>query len=236
MYVGHSINLYNRISSYFMPSILKTKARRVLRFFNKYGFSNIKLTIYIINENSSLEQVVELEQHFIDTLKPNLNVDPVASSSGYHESMSQENREKLRKLRGTPIYMYSTEDFTLLHIFGSKKQVYTLISIHHITLKDCLNSGTIYLDNFFFSLDLIEESSKTNLLDINELKNLVSDYREKYDVKHPAAKSILGEFKDEPKKNIEFHSLTSLAKHLKGDRQVIRGYLTGEKSGYYRGK
>jgi hypothetical protein len=49
-------------------------------------------------------------------------------------------------------------------------------------------------------------------------------------------KAILGEFKDDPKKNIEFHSLTSLAKHLKGDRQVIRGYLTGEKSGYYRGK
>ena len=236
IYVGHSINLYNRISSYFMPSILKTKARRVLRFFNKYGFSNIKLTIYIMNENSSLEQVFELEKHFIDTLKPNLNVDPIASSSGYHEPMSQENREKLRKLRGTPVYMYSTEDFTLIHIFGSKQQAYTLINIHHNTLNDCLNSGTTYLDNFFFSLDLIEESPKTNLIDINELKSLVSNNREKYNVKHPAAKAILGEFKDDPKKNIEFHSLTSLANHLKGDRQVIREYLTGEKSGYYRGK
>lgn len=81
MYVGHSINLYNRISSYFMPSILKTKARRVLRYLNKHGFSNIKLTIYIMKDNSSLEQVVELEQHFIDSLKPNLNVDLVASGS-----------------------------------------------------------------------------------------------------------------------------------------------------------
>ena len=199
-YVGHSINLYNRISSYFMPSILKTKARRVLRFFNKYGFSNIKLTIYIISENSSLEQVVELEQHFMDTLKPNLNVDPIASSSGYHEPMSQENREKLRKLRGTPVYMYSTEDFTLIHIFGSKQQAYTLINIHHNTLNDCLNSGTTYLDNFFFSLDLIEESPKTNLIDTNELKSLVLDIREQHLVKHPSAKPILGEFKDDPKK------------------------------------
>jgi len=236
MYVGHSINLYNRISSYFMPSILETKARRVLRFFNKYGFSNIKLTIYIMNENSSLEQVVELEQHFMNTLKPNLNVDPVASSYGYHEPMSQENREKLRYLRGTPVYMYSTEDFTLLQIFGSKQQAYTLINIHHTTLNDCLYSGTTYLDNFYFSLDLIEESPKTNILDINEIKSLVSSNREKYNVKHPAAKSILGEFKDDPKKNIEYHSLSSLANHLKGDRQVIRAYLKGEKSGYYRGK
>lgn len=59
MYVGHSINLYNRISSYFMPSILKTKSRRVLRYLNKHGFSNIKLIIYIMDENSSLEEVVD---------------------------------------------------------------------------------------------------------------------------------------------------------------------------------
>jgi excinuclease UvrABC nuclease subunit len=80
-YVGHSINLYNRISSYFMPSILKTKARRVIRYFNKHGFSDMKLTIYIMDEKSTLEQVVELEQHFLDNIKPNLNVDLVASSS-----------------------------------------------------------------------------------------------------------------------------------------------------------
>ena len=236
MYVGHSINLYNRISSYFMPSILNTKARRVLRYLNKYGFSNIKLTIYIMKEESSLEQVVELEQHFIDSLKPNLNVDLVASSSGYHEPMSQEMREKLRTLRGTPVYMYSTKDFTLLYIFGSKQQVYSLINMHHVTLNNCLNSGEIYLDNFFFSLDLIDESPKTSLLGLDQLKSLVLDKRVVYTVKHPAAKSILGEFKDDAKKNIEFDSLTSLAKHLKGDRQVIRKYLTGEKSGYYRGK
>ena len=35
---------------------------------------------------------------------------------------------------------------------------------------------------------------------------------------------------------MEFDSLNSLAKHLKGDRQVVRGYLRGIKSGYYRGK
>lgn len=46
MYVGHSINLYNRISSYFMPSILNTKARRVLRYLNKHGFNNKANNIY----------------------------------------------------------------------------------------------------------------------------------------------------------------------------------------------
>lgn len=236
MYVGHSINLYNRISSYFMPSILNTKARRVLRYLNKYGFSNIKLTIYIIKDESSLEDVVELEQYFIDSLKPNLNVDIVASSSGYHEPMSQEMCEKLRKQRGTPVYMYNVENLILLYVFDSKQQVYDLIHIHHNTLNNCLNLGNTYLDTFFFSLDLIEESTDTNLIPLDQIKSLVSDKREVYIVKHPAAKSILAEFKDEPKKNLEFNSLNSLAKHLKGDRQVIREYLKGNKSGYYRGK
>ena len=236
VYVGHSINLYNRISSYFMPSILKTKARRVLRYLNKYDFSEIRLTIYIMDIKSSLEEIIELEQHFINSLKPNLNVDLVASSSEYHEPMSQEIREKLRKQRGISLYVYKIDDFTLLHVFESKQHTYNSIGIHHKTLNDCLNLGTIYLDTFFFSLDLIEESTKTNILTLYEIKKLVNDKRSIYQIKHPAAKAILAEFKDDPNKNLIFHSLNSLTNHLKGDRQVIREYLKGKKSGYYRGK
>jgi hypothetical protein len=219
-----------------MPSILNTNTRRVLRYLNKHGFSDIKLTIYIMKYTTSLEEVLKLEQHFIDSLKPNLNVDLVVSSSGYHEPMSQEMRDKLRRQRGTSVYMYDVNHLTLLYVFESKQQIYTLINVHHNTLNDCLNLGSIYLDTFFFSLDLIEESSKTNLINSDQLKTLVSDKRDRYNVKHPAAKSILAEFKDDSKKNLEFNSLNSLSKHLKGDRQVIRKYLKGEKPGYYRGK
>jgi hypothetical protein len=189
-----------------------------------------------MNDNSTLEEVVSLEQHFIDSLNPNLNVDLVASSSGYHTQMSQEMREKLSKQRGTPVYMYNVKYITLLYVFKSKQQIYDTINMHHNTLNACLNLGNIYLDTFFFSLDLIEESTDTNLLNLDKIKNLVSYKRDIYDVKHPATKAILAEFKDEHTKNLVFNSLNSLAKHLKGDRQVIREYLKGKKSGYYRGK
>ena len=235
IYVGHSINLYNRISSYFMPSILKTKARRVIRYLNKHGFNNIKLTIYIMEDKSKLEQVVELEQYFIDSLKPNLNVDLIASSSGYHEPMSQEIRDRLRKQRGTPVYFYSADNFTLLYVFQSKQEMYNSINIHHVTLNDCVVLGRLYLDAFFISLDIIEES-KIDLFNLNKIKSLVKDKRSIYNVKHPAAKAILAEFKDDTRKNLYFNSLNSLANQLKGDRQVIREYLKGNKSGYYRGK
>ena len=236
LYVGHSINLYNRISSYFMPSIINTKARKVLKYLNKQGFDFIKLTIYIMNESSNLEQVVELEQHFIDKLKPNLNVDLIASSLRYHEPMTQEIREKLRKQKGTPVYIYNAENFFLLHIFESKQHMYNSINIHHKTLHDCLYSGNIYLDAFFLSLDEIEDTNYSKLLTLAEMKTLVNSKRDLYKAKQPGAKAIIAEFKGESIKNIEFYSLTSLARHLKGDRQVIREYLKGIKSGYYRGK
>jgi len=219
-----------------MPSILNTKARRVLRYFNKHGSENTNLTIYIIDENSTLDQVVKLEQYFIDKLKPSLNVDLVASSSGYHTPMSQEIRDRLRKQRGTSIYIYNIEDFTLLYIFDSKQHMYDSINIHHKTLNNCLDTGAIYLDSFLFSIDIIEESENTNLISLDEIKELVSNKRTVYDLKHPASKGIFAEFKDDSSKNLVFPSLNSLAKHLKGDRQIIREYLKGEKSGFYRGK
>ena len=145
-------------------------------------------------------------------------------------------REQLRKQRGTPIFVYDANDFTLLYVFDSKTYMYNTINIHHNTLNDCLDNGKLYLDTFFFSLDEIEESTSTNLLTLDEIKTLVSKKREIYQVKHPASKAILAEFKDDSRLNREFSSLGSLAKELKGDRSVIREYLKGAKSGYYRGK
>jgi hypothetical protein len=123
-----------------MPSILKTKERRVLRYLNKYGFTKIRLTIYIMDSSASIEEVVELEQHFIDSLNPNLNVDLVASGSGYHEPMRLEIRERLRKQRGIPVYVYDANDFTLLYVFDSKTHMVGTINIHHKTINDCLDS------------------------------------------------------------------------------------------------
>lgn len=135
-----------------MPSILNTKALRVLRCLNKHGFYDIKLTIYILKDTYKLEEVVVLEQHILDCFKPKIYVDLVATSSGYHVPMSQEIRYKLRKERGTPVYMYNVKDITLIHVFDSKLQLYSLINIHHKTLNYCLNLGYIYLDTFFFFL------------------------------------------------------------------------------------
>jgi len=181
---------------------------------------------------SNLDQIVALEQHFIDTLKPNLNVDLVASSSGYHEPMLREIRAKLRLARGNPVYIYEANTVTLLYIFGSRQHMYSSINIHNKTLNDCLATGTLYLNYFFLSLEPLESTS-TNLGTLDEIKEFVTRRRDLYKIVQPASKAIIAQFRDV---NLEFDSLNSLAKYLKGDRQVIRDYLKGHKSGYYRGK
>jgi hypothetical protein len=149
--------------------------------------------------------------------------------------MPQKMREILRKQIGTPVYIYEAESLTLLHVFDSKQYMYNKISIHHKSLQDCLELGTLYLNYFFLFLDFIESES-VKLLNLDEIIGLVKLKRDIHKLKHPHAKSILASYKDDVNKNLTFNSLNSLAKHLKGDRQVIREYLKGIKSGYYRGK
>lgn len=235
LYVGHSINLYNRVTFYFMASILSTKARKVLRYFNKHGFIGVDLIIYLVHDDCVVDDVIKLEQHFIDFFKPSLNVDPIARGSGYHSPMSEKMREKLRQQRGKAIYVYDNT-FQLIYVFASKQQMYDCICIHHTTLDKCLSNGVLYLNLLWFSLDLIEESIETDLLTLQGFQKLVEETRQSYVAIHPSSKSIIALFKDDPKQNKEFDSLNSLARFLKGDRQVIRSYLQGKKTGFYRDK
>ena len=91
VYVGGSKNLYNRVTSYFMPSIVAADNRRVNRYFRSYGYNNVNLTLFMLPQNTSVIEIVELEQYFISILRPDLNVDLIAGGmSGTHEPMSQE--------------------------------------------------------------------------------------------------------------------------------------------------
>lgn len=110
--------------------------------------------------------------------------------------------------------------------------MYDSINIHHNTLSNCLSTGATYLNNFFFSLEIIEESENTNLLTIEKIKRLVIDTRDIYEVKHPSARKILAQFKGYASKNLEFTSLNNLADYLKGDRAIIIKYLKDDMQGY----
>ena len=176
----------------FLPYILSKADRKVIRYFNKYGFSQVKLTLFILEEHFTWEQVIELEQYFIDSLSPNLNVDLVAGGyNGYHTPMTLKARERLRTLRGTVIYMYDTKTQLLIYISESKEWLYQNIGIHHVSLTNCLTDGNLYLNRFFFSLDIISEFSYESLLSTEEFILLFKTVKSEYKQKQPKSKQIL---------------------------------------------
>ena len=235
IYVGSSINLYNRVCSYFMPSILSKSDRRVLRYFNKYGFKNVTLTLLILESSSTWDQVIKLEQNHIDFISPNLNVDLVAGGyNGYHTPMSLEARDILRKLRGTPIYIYDTFTKSLIFLFDSKQLLYDIIGIHHVTLNNCINNGKLYLNRFFLSLDIISEFPYESIITSKELVLLIGKVQDQYLPNQPASKKILAENILKPDLTRSFMSIGELARQLKGDRGTIRNYISGKSTGLYR--
>jgi len=83
--------------------------------------------------------------------------------------MSLEARDILRKLRGTPIYIYDTFTKSLIFLFDSKQLLYDIIGIHHVTLNNCINNGKLYLNRFFLSLDIISEFPYESIITSKEL-------------------------------------------------------------------
>jgi len=240
VYIGSSINLYSRVSSYFMPSILANANRRVLRYFRKYGFKNVKLILYILPFNSSREETVELEQYFINIYRSShslLNVDLVAGGSlGYHEPMSEEMREKLRIERGVAFFVYDTEIHSLIFKFTSKQLAYSSIRINHSTLNNCLNNGLLYLKRFLFSLEPIDEFPFETLVSLEDLINIVLKIQLKNKNFEKKSKKIYAENIKYPELSNTYNSINSFAKTVKGNRSTIRMHLNGEKkeNDYYQ--
>ena len=239
-YVGSSINLYNRVCSYFMPSILANADRRVLRYFRKYGFENVKLTLYILSPGSTLEEIIELEQYYIDIYCSTgslLNVDLVAGGRmGMHSPMSLEARERLRKMRGIAFFVYDTITHCLIFKFQSKQSAYDNIHINHTTLNNSLDNGILYLDRFMFSVEPITEFPFESLISLNDLINLIHEVQLKRREIQIRSKKIYAENIKQPNLSKIFNSINSFAKAVKGDRGTIRSYLndTKKKDSLYR--
>jgi hypothetical protein len=236
-YIGSSINLYSRVCSYFMPSILAKADRYVLRYFNKYGFKDVNLILYIMKDSSTIKEILNLEGYFIKKYSKNklLNIE-IVPRSGYHLPMSEEAKNKLRKIRGQPFYVYDNLSKSLIFIFDSKQFAYNNINIDHRTLDECLYEGKLYLDRFLFTLEPLLEFSFESLINIEELKILITEQRYKFKIKQPASKIIYVENKYNPLLNKQFNSISEFAKSVKGDRSTIRDYVNGKKSGLYRGQ
>lgn len=226
-YIGSSISLYARITSYFMPSILKKGDRRVLRYFRKYGFKRVTLTLLIINSNSTSNMAVQLEQYCFDTLLPDLNVDLVANSSGHHEPMSKYWRDHFRKLRGTKVFIYDSTTAQLVFMSDSVQYIADHVGIHRSTILRYTTTAELYLNRFLISYDVITEMDNSQSMTLDSFRDILNNVRNDQDLAsaQPHSKSILAENLLYPEQTKKYSSLNSFVKEIKGDPATIRKYL-----------
>lgn len=232
-YVGRSISLYSRVTNYFYPSIQQSKARRVLRHFNKHGFEGVTLYLCVLELGSTDQMAMELEQFFIDSLKPNLNVDLIAAGSGYHEPMSPEWRDYFRRLRGTKVFIYDMSTFSCLFVADSIQFIIDTFGIHRSTINKSAIDGVYYHNRFFFSFDPIIEMSES-LLSVAELQVMMKEVQESPLARvlaHPHRKTIYVENVLHPHQSAYWPSISAFAKSVDGDRSTIRTYISGNKVG-----
>ena len=91
-YVGSSVSLSVRMYTYYSLRSLVKSNRPIDRALLKYGFS--KFSFYIL-EYCTSENVIEREQYFLDTIKPEYNiVEKAGSTIGYKHT-----EESLAKMR-----------------------------------------------------------------------------------------------------------------------------------------
>ena len=223
IYVGSSVSLYSRVISYFIPSILRGANRRVLHYFRDNGFQDIVLTLHIIDSNSTLSSL-ELEQHFIDTLRPNLNVDIYAKSTGYHEPISQYWRDYFRKIRGTGIYIYDVKSGKLVFMSDSIQYIIDNLNIHRSTILRYAGDTELYLDRFRFIQDIIPELDNSSIISLEDFRAYLINYRNQHDKSkvQPKSKIILAENVNNPNLTKVYSSINAFSKAIKGDKGTIR--------------
>lgn len=160
-----------------MPSILNNANRRVLRYFRVHGFKDVTLTLHILHVHSSMT-TLELEQYFLDILKPNLNVDTSANSTGFHEPMSEYWKNHFRKVRGKGVYIYDVLNGKLVFISDSIQYVTDHIGIHGSTLLRYVSDLELYLGRFKFVQDYLPDLDNSSPLSLKEFKLLLFFFKE----------------------------------------------------------
>jgi hypothetical protein len=151
-------------------------------------------------------------------------------------TMSEEARNKLRKLRGQSFYLYDSLTKSLIFMFDSKQYAYNNLNLDHRTLDDCLYNGKLYLNRFLFTLEPLLEFSFESLISLDKLRIIIKEQRYNFKRKQPASKIIYVENIYNSLLNKQFNSISEFAKSVKGDRGTIRNYVNNKQKGFYRGQ
>ena len=235
IYIGRSINLYARIRSYYHSTPKQKGISLIRRYLKKYGFDNMRLILFIVSKKHVhiLNDLVNIEQSFLDYFKPDLNLTKIATPT-INDPKYRFTYATFVKQRSHSIAVLDMTSKQLLWVFDSKHSCIKSMQLHHSTLNKCIAFKKHYLSHFYFQLNsnFAKKPAFKNLkvfLDLVKLKRKQCTKSRNKKVQKIYAQNILN-----PAFNCTFDSQRDCAKYFKADRETVRKYIKDPNSGYYK--
>ncbi len=158
-YIGSAIDYNRRLREHkSMLRLNKHSCKHLQNAYNKYGIDNFKFEI--IEQVEDKTKLIEREQYYIDTLKPEYNKNLIAGNSlglkhteeskrKISESrinnkwcvgrkLSEETRSKIGDKQKVKIYQYDLYN-NLIGEFNSIKEASEITNINKHSIRDCSN-------------------------------------------------------------------------------------------------
>jgi len=134
-----------------------------------------------------------------------------------------------REAKGTIIFIYNSDCTQLLYVFLSKTHLSSTLCIHVTTLNSLLNTGTVFIDKFVFTDDLIEGTDNRNTLEMIEFVALFLSTYKSYKDSHgglsPRARAIRLTHITDPSQSFTLSSIRAAVRHFKCDKETVSNYL-----------
>lgn len=227
-YVGGSLNIYKRLSTYFETSL--SRINKIMRGrIGLYGHSSFILRIYILpEEKATINLTMAMEQYFILKLRPMMNILKVARASIGRE-ISEDEKLNVRIKKGKKVYIYDNTGKKLIYEFFSRNQMSKEMRIHKATIERYINTGNVYKNKYLF-YDYKLENTIEEFVELEKLSGKKSPFQT-----NPISKAIQAVSITNKNEIIEFNSASQAGEYFKLSSYVILRRVETKQSikGYY---
>jgi group I intron endonuclease len=158
--------LSKRLKNYFNPSYLKKNNNYIARalLLHKYPAFSLIILEYIditnLSKEDTLQLILEREQHYLDTLNPNYNLNPTAGSR-LGSKHSAETRAKMSLAKNKRVFIYSFDSLsnkkTLHKSFDNCSEVSLHFKCGLRTLSRYIDKNKLFRKEWILSTSLISK-------------------------------------------------------------------------------
>ena len=140
LYIGSAINLEKRIKEHLKGTKSNILLQRALK---KYGLINFEIIIYEIVEVNDLKKLYELEDKYIEYLKPTYNIRPFAQSMLGYKYSKLRMSEAHKNVKNQKIFDLEIGKKISIQDFMTKEILYTCDSITKLANSQNVNKSTV---------------------------------------------------------------------------------------------